>query len=308
MNVATAPSPLELALQDHTDRLERLLEDLLSDRLREFEIGRPASLLTAMRHGALDGGKRLRPFLVKQSAALFGEAAEGILRVGAAIECVHCYSLIHDDLPAMDDDRTRRGKPTVHVAHGEASAILAGDALLTLAFDILADEATALPDAAARRLLLGLARASGLGGMAGGQALDLGAETRDSPLDVPDVEQLQAMKTGALLRFSCEAGAIAAGASEDDIARLRRFGEVLGLAFQIQDDLLDQTADAATLGKAAGKDAARGKATLPSIHGIEWSRRRLADLVDEAAALLEPYGERADMLLQTTRFIAERDR
>ncbi len=296
------------ALADHAERLDALLDRLLTTAPQADEIDRPERLRAAMVHGMLGGGKRLRPFLVEQIAGLFDTSGEAVLRVGAALECVHCYSLIHDDLPAMDDDDLRRGRPTVHRAFDEATAILAGDALLTLAFDLLTSDATDLP--ADRKLALanGLARAAGIGGMVGGQMLDLQAETASRPHGPAEIETLQAMKTGALLRYACEAGAIAAGAPPKDRQRLRRFGEIIGLAFQLADDLLDLTSDAETLGKATGKDAAAGKATLPALRGVPWARERLETLVAEARELLAPYGDRAAILQQTARFIAERDR
>ncbi len=204
----------------------------------------------------------------------------------------------------MDDDDLRRGQPTVHKAFDEATAILAGDSLLTYAFDIITAPATKLAADRKVELVLALSRAAGLGGMAGGQALDLAAET--AAPDEDGVITLQAMKTGALLRFACEAGAIIAGASEDDRKRLRRFGEIIGLAFQIADDVLDVTSDAATMGKATGKDADRGKATLVSRNGLDWAERRLDQLVTEAVELLQPYGEKAQVLVATARFVANR--
>jgi len=283
-----------------------LLAALLSDTPSGGEIARPKHLMAAMRHGVLNGGKRLRPFLVLETARLLGGPEDAALRVAAALECIHCYSLIHDDLPAMDDDDLRRGEPTVHVAFDEATAILAGDALLTLAFDVVSAQETVLPDQARLALINQLARASGAGGMVGGQALDLQAE-RVSP-DEAGVVRLQAMKTGALLRYACAAGAIASGADAETVARMTRFGEIIGLAFQLADDLLDVTSDAATLGKAAGKDAGRGKATLVSLYGIEAARRKLDELVKEGALLLEPFGPQADILIETAHFIASRDR
>lgn len=285
---------------------ETLLARLLGDAARTGEIARPPRLMAAIRHGVLNGGKRLRPFLVMESAALFDADGGAAARVAAALECVHCFSLIHDDLPAMDDDALRRGQPTVHIAYDEASAILAGDALLAFAFEIVADADTALADATKTRLVTLLARAAGFGGMTGGQALDLQAETTKP--DEKGVVTLQAMKTGALLRFACEAGPLIASATEADRARMARYGEIVGLAFQIADDLLDRTADAATLGKASGKDEAAGKATLVALRGPDWARARLGQLVEEANALLAPYGDKADMLRETARFIAARDR
>jgi farnesyl diphosphate synthase len=291
-------------LEGHAAAVQALLDALLSDATRADETARPERLLAAMRHGVLNGGKRMRPALLVESAALFGGDGAAALRVAAALECVHCYSLVHDDLPAMDDDDVRRGQPTVHRKFDEATAILAGDSLLTYAFDILAGPETQLPDATKLALTLALARASGIGGMAGGQALDLEAETRELAED--EITRLQRMKTGALIRYACEAGAVAAGAGEEDRRRMVRFGEIVGLAFQLRDDLLDLTADSATLGKAAGKDAARGKKTLPSIHGIQWTQSRLAGLIEEATALLEPYGDRADMLMALASYVATR--
>ncbi len=296
---------------DITDRLssvaqevESFLSDLLDGRVRGGEAARPAKLVSAIRHGALNGGKRLRPFLVVESTRLFAGNPAAALRVGAALECVHCYSLIHDDLPAMDDDDLRRGRPTVHVAFDEATAILAGDALQAMAFDVIAAPETELPAGTRIALVGSLARAAGLGGMVGGQALDLAAET-DAP-DADGIRLLQGMKTGALLRFACEAGALIAGAGEEDRARLAGFGNALGLAFQLADDLLDVTADATELGKATGKDAERGKGTLVELMGVERARQRLDEIVDEASAFLSPYGERARTLQAAARFVAAR--
>ncbi|MBX9457074.1 MAG: polyprenyl synthetase family protein [Rhizobium sp.] len=291
-------------LEGHADAVQALLGALLSGDARPDETVRPERLLAAMRHGVLNGGKRMRPALVVECAALFEGDADAALRVAAALECIHCYSLIHDDLPAMDNDDVRRGQPTVHRKFDEATAILAGDSLLTYAFDIIAAPETRLPDATKVALTLALARGSGIGGMAGGQALDLEAETRE--LDEDEITRLQRMKTGALIRFACEAGALAAGAADEDRQRLVRFGEIVGLAFQLRDDLLDLTADSTTLGKAAGKDAARGKKTLPSIHGIQWTQSRLAGLIEDATALLAPYGDRAAMLTALASYVATR--
>lgn len=295
----------EMALIRRAAAVEVLLRRLLDDRPLTGEIARPGRLMVAMRHGVLNGGKRLRPFLVMESAALFSADGEAALRVAAALECVHCYSLIHDDLPAMDDDDLRRGQPTVHKAFDEATAILAGDALLTLAFDIIAGEATVLPAERRAALVLALARAAGAGGMVGGQTLDLEAE-RTSP-DEAGIIRLQAMKTGALIRFACEAGAIIAGAPAEDRERLAEYGSAVGLAFQLADDLLDLTADASQMGKATGKDAAAGKATLVALHGTNWARSQLHGLVEQAHTLLEPYGEQAALLKAAATFVATRN-
>ncbi|EPE95970.1 polyprenyl synthetase family protein [Rhizobium grahamii] len=284
--------------------IEAVLETLLSPSALKGEIARPERLRSAMHYASLNGGKRLRPFLVIEAASLLGGDRDAALRVGAALECVHCYSLVHDDLPAMDDDDLRRGKPTVHIAYDEATAILAGDSLLTYAFDIIASPETVLPDKAKVTLTLALARAAGIGGMAGGQALDLAAE-RQAP-DEQGIVTLQAMKTGALIRFACEAGAIIAGASSEDCVRLRQFGERIGLAFQLADDILDLTSDAATMGKATGKDAGRGKGTLVAMHGMAWAEAKLAEQVLAAEALVAPYSERGTILAETARFIAGR--
>lgn len=291
-------------LQAVADTTEATLARLLSSAPRPGETARPDRLLAAMRHAALSGGKRVRPFLLVESACLFGVAGDALAEAAAALECVHCYSLVHDDLPAMDDDDLRRGRPTVHRAFDEATAVLAGDALLTIAFDILAD----LPVDAAVRIALvgGLARAAGIGGMAGGQMLDLGAE--GVALDEAGVRRLQAMKTGALLRFACEAGAILAGAADADRARLVSFGETIGQAFQLADDLIDATGEASVAGKATAKDAERGKATLVAILGIDAARARLDALVADAVETLSPFGARADMLAEAARFIGTRTR
>lgn len=291
-------------LRDTATRVQALLTDLLQPTPGDDEIARPELLLAAMRHAVLNGGKRLRPFLVVESARLFGGSDTAALRIGAALECLHCYSLVHDDLPAMDDDDLRRGQPTVHIAFDEATAILAGDSLLTFAFDIIAAPETDLSDRAKTALVLALARAAGMGGMAGGQALDLAAE-KQAP-DEQGIVTLQAMKTGALLRFACEAGPVIADASLEDRQRLRTFGALIGRAFQLADDLLDLTADAATMGKATGKDAGRGKGTLVGLKGQAWAEAELDRLVAEAVALLAPYGTRAATLMDAARFIANR--
>jgi farnesyl diphosphate synthase len=291
------------------DDTEAVLERVLGDKPATEEISRPARLLEAMRYAALGGGKRLRPFLVVECAALFGASREGALLAGAALECVHCYSLVHDDLPAMDNDDLRRGRPTAHKAFDEATAILAGDGLLTFAFDLMS-RPEVHHDAAVRVALVSeLARAAGLGGMAGGQMLDLAAEGRfdkGRTLGEKEIVTLQAMKTGALLRFACRAGAILGQADARALAGVDRYGAAVGQAFQIADDLLDVEGDAQTAGKATGKDAAAGKATLVSALGIAAARRKLDALVAEAEAALAPFGTKADTLRVAARFIAER--
>jgi farnesyl diphosphate synthase len=310
-----APSPardgdFRPRLSSAAKDLEGLLDRLLAPRPGEGEIARPPRLVDAMRYASLGGGKRLRPFLVVETAALFDVARERALMVGAALECVHCYSLAHDDLPAMDNDSLRRGRPTVHKAFDEATAILAGDGLLTYAFDILSRPETH-PSASVRIALVGLlARAAGLGGMVGGQMLDLAAEGRFSPtwpaLDESEVTTLQAMKTGALLRFACLAGAVLGEAGSEQREALERYGSALGSAFQIADDLLDVEGDAALVGKSTGKDAAAGKATLVAVLGAADAKVRLKGLVTAAEAALAPFGADAAVLKAAARFVAER--
>ena len=290
--------------------IEALLDSLLAGEPGEGEIARPARLVDAMRYASLGGGKRLRPFLVVETAALFDVRRERALMVGAALECVHCYSLAHDDLPAMDNDALRRGLPTAHKKFDEATAILAGDGLLTYAFDILSRPETH-PSAAVRIALVSLlARAAGLGGMVGGQMLDLAAEGRFAAgplrLDEGEVTTLQAMKTGALLRFACLAGAVLGEARGDEREALDRYGSALGRAFQIADDLLDVEGDAAMVGKSTGKDAAAGKATLVGVLGPTHAKTRLAGLVAEAEAALARFGARAAVLKAAAHFVAER--
>ena len=270
----------------------------------------PDRLLQAMRHAVLGGGKRFRPFLVEQSAALFGVAPERALSAGGAVELIHCYSLAHDDLPAMDNDDLRRGQPTVWRAFDDWTAILAGDGLQALAFECLGAE-RCHPDAGVRaELTVMLARASGGLGMVGGQALDLEAERLgDGQAQTLDtIRHLQSMKTGALIVFSCEAGAVLGGGSSAERAALRSYGEKLGYAFQIADDLLDVEGDAATVGKAVAKDADAGKATLVSLMGLDAARSALTRTRDEAIAALDVFGGRGDMLRQAADFVVDRRR
>ena len=290
---------------------EALLGMLLGDTMLPEERARPKRLMDAMRHVALGGGKRLRPFLVVETGVLFDVPRARTLMAGAALECVHCYSLAHDDLPAMDNDDLRRGRPTAHKQFDEATAILAGDGLLTLAFDILARNETHPNPAVRAELVLALARGAGLGGMVGGQMLDLAAEGRFDggkvqKLGAAEVKQLQAMKTGALLRFGCLAGAILGEADPKQREALDRYGSVLGEAFQIADDLLDVEGDAATVGKATGKDAAVGKGTFLSVLGVDQAKARLKALVGEAEDALAPFGRDGDILKMAARFVAER--
>jgi len=290
---------------------EALLKALLDADPAKGELSRPARLMAAMRYSSLGGGKRFRPFLVVESARLLGVPRQRALMAGAALECVHCYSLVHDDLPAMDDDELRRGQPTAHKKFDEATAILAGDGLLTFAFDILSRPQTH-PDAAIRIALVhGLSRAAGLGGMVGGQMLDLAAEGRFAQgarqvLGESDVRLLQAMKTGALLRFACQSGAILAEATARQRKALDRYGSAVGQAFQIADDLLDIEGDPALVGKSTGKDEAAGKATMVSVLGGAGAKARLRELVAEAERALSPFGAAAAVLIEAAKFVAER--
>jgi farnesyl diphosphate synthase len=290
---------------------QALLDQLLAPAPVPSEISRPARLIEAMRYVGLGGGKRFRPFLVVESAALFEVPRQNALMAGAALECVHCYSLAHDDLPAMDNDELRRGQPTAHKAFDEATAILAGDGLLTFAFDILSRPQTHFDPAVRIELVAALARASGVGGMAGGQMLDLAAEgrfvqKRQTQFSENEVRTLQAMKTGALLRFACEAGGILAAAARPQRAALEQYGSAVGQAFQIADDLLDLEGDSALVGKATGKDAAAGKATMVSVLGVTEAKARLKELVAAAERALAPFGAAAATLIEAARFVADR--
>jgi farnesyl diphosphate synthase len=308
MDAATRAEEFRRRLDAAAEATEAALDALLAPTALPGEIARPARLLEAMRYASLGGGKRLRPFLVIESARLFGVEGASALRTACALEMIHCYSLVHDDLPAMDDDDLRRGRPTAHKAFDEATAILAGDGLLTYAFDVVADPATHADAGLRAALVLALARAAGLGGMVGGQALDLAAETAATPLDQAETLRMQAMKTGALLRFAVDAGAILGAATPPQAQALHRYGKALGAAFQIADDILDAEGDTAALGKRAGKDAERGKATLVGLLGLDAARARCDALVDEATSALAEtgLGARTDILAEAARFVAAR--
>ena len=298
-------------LTAHAAAVEDALAALLNDQVLPDEIARPARLMEAMRYAVLGGGKRLRPVLVLESAALCGGDPAAAMRVACAVEMLHCYSLAHDDLPAMDNDDLRRGRPTLHRVYDDAMAILAGDALLTYSFDVLSDPLTHADPRLRAELVLGLARSSGLGGMAGGQALDLEAEGRydkgqRQSLNVAETRRLQAMKTGALIAFSAEAGAIIADASAADRKALRAYGHAIGAAFQIADDILDVEADAATLGKATGKDQARGKSTLVEFLGLDAAKEERDRLVRDAKTALASFGDKSAMLATAADFVAAR--
>lgn len=293
------------SLVETATEVERRLAEILSGDAAVT----PERLAAAMRHGVLGGGKRFRPFLLVETARLFDVTRTSAVEAACALELVHCYSLVHDDLPSMDNDLTRRGQPTVWAAYDEWTAILAGDALLTLAFEV-ASGPRCHPDAAVRAdFVTALARASGPAGMVGGQVIDLEADKLGRPASptLDHVRRLQAMKTGALIRVAVEAGAILGRASPDDRAALVRYGEHLGLAFQISDDLLDAEGDAATVGKATGKDAAAGKATLVSLLGIPAARARLAEVEAAALAELARFGPAAATLTEAVRFMSQRE-
>ena len=301
---------LDARLAQNAAAVETLLESLLSETPAAGEILRPPRLVAAMRHGALAGGKRLRPFLTVETARLLGVPSAQALRAGAAVELLHCYSLVHDDLPAMDDDDLRRGRPTVHKAYDEATAILAGDALLTLAFDVLADPETHESGEIRVALVRCLARASGLGGMVGGQMLDLAAEGRFEAqkhvLTEAEIRRLQAMKTGALLAASVEIGARLGGADAAALTALDAYGRALGATFQIADDILDVEADAAQMGKATAKDEDKGKATLIGVLGLDGAKRERDRLSEAAVKALDGFGSAADALRAAARFAAQR--
>ncbi|MCW5770321.1 MAG: polyprenyl synthetase family protein [Rhodospirillaceae bacterium] len=292
---------LKHAMAEAAEAMEREL-----DRLIPRGDGHERRLYEAMRYASLEGGKRLRPFLVLESARLFDVPRARALRAAAAIEFVHCYSLVHDDLPAMDDDDLRRGRPTTHKKFDDATAILAGDALLTLAFEVLADPDTH-PDGGVRaELVAALAAGAGATGMVGGQMFDLEAEKHGRTYSLDDITRLQSMKTGRLIGFSCQAGAILGQAAPAQRRALDRYAEALGLAFQIADDLLDAEGTEAEVGKKVGKDAAAGKATFITYLGLDGARRRAQELAAEAAGHLDLFAVKAQILSNVAQFVVER--
>ncbi len=286
-------------MADNAKAVNEVLDDLL-----EVGDGPEARVVEAMRYSALSGGKRIRPFLVTASSDLFTVDKPSALRAAAAIEMVHCYSLIHDDLPAMDDDDLRRGKAACHIKFDEATAILAGDALLTKAFEVLADDKTHGNSAVRVELIQALAKAAGDAGMVGGQMLDLVAE--DHALNMPEITRLQRMKTGALIAVSCAVGAILGRASEKAHHALHAYAHDIGLAFQIADDLLDVEGDEKEVGKKTGKDAAAGKATFVSLLGRERAREQAGLLADQAAAHLDLFEEKGKLLRDLAYFVVNR--
>ena len=293
-----------ISLKPALDRICAEMDEFFDARLAVPADPR-APLFEAMRYAVMGGGKRMRPLIVVAACGLFHIARERALRVGAAVECVHVYSLVHDDLPAMDDDAMRRGKPTLHMAHGEAAAILAGDSLHDIAFEILADEATH-PDPFVRaELVRELARAAGPSGMAGGQMMDLVAAEHE--LDLAGVTRLQQLKTGALIGFCLEAAAIMARVPPEGRTKLRGYARDVGLAFQIADDLLDEEGEEAKTGKRVGKDREQGKQTFVSLLGPERAREQAELLVGQAIGYLQSWGQEADLLRAIARFAVERD-
>ena len=287
------------ALADTAAKVEKFLDQLLA-----VEDATEHRLNEAIRYATLDGGKRLRPFLVMQSASLFGVGERSALRTGAALELIHCYSLVHDDLPAMDDDDLRRGKPTVHKEFDEATAILTGDALQPLAFEVLAHPETHSNANVRVDLIAALAHASGAHGMVGGQMIDLQAET--ATFNIGQITRLQRLKTGELIAYACEAGAILGQAPNKAHEALRRYAHDLGLAFQIADDLLDVEGSVEEVGKAVNKDEDAGKATFVSILGVEQARSQANRLVEQAIAHIALFGDKADLLCQAAKFVVER--
>jgi farnesyl diphosphate synthase len=274
------------------------------DRLLPVPAGHHAVVVEAMRYAALGGGKRLRPFLVLETARMLGGDMDHAMTVGCALECLHVYSLVHDDLPCMDDDDLRRGKPTVHKQYDDAIAVLAGDGLLTHAFELLASDGAHTDPIIRTRLVLELARAGGTNGMIGGQVVDI--TVAENERDTALITQLQAMKTGALIRFATKAGGLISGAEPHDLAALDRYSDALGLAFQIRDDILDVEGDADLVGKAVGKDADLGKATFVSLLGLDGAKEKARQLGNTARAALAPYGEKAQTLVGTVDFVLER--
>jgi len=280
--------------------------DQLFEHILELPSDRSARLFDAMRHAAIGGGKRLRPLLACASADLFTVPRDRSVRAGLAVECIHVHSLIHDDLPCMDDDALRRGKPTVHVAFDEATAVLAGDSLLALAFEVLCDPRTHPNPEVRCELSRDLARAAGARGMAGGQMLDL--LPLEQPSDIEEIARLQRLKTGALIGWSVESGAVLSQANAEDRTSLRGYAQNLGLAFQIADDLLDVSGDPNAVGKALRKDVAQGKATFVTLLGEDRARRQAAMLIEQAIEHLRNFGQAAELLAAIARFSISRDR
>jgi len=305
MPADSAMSVVPLTLKTAMDRVSADIDQMF-DRILADPSDPRRRLYEAMRHAAIGGGKRLRPLLVRAASDLFHVDRMPALRTGVAIECIHVYSLIHDDMPCMDDDDLRRGRPTVHKAYDEATAVLAGDSLHALAFEVIADSETHADPFVRVELALELAKAAGPGGMAGGQMMDLVAEGAD--FDLAAVTRLQQLKTGALIGFCLEAGAILGHVPPEGRRPVRAYARDVGLAFQIADDLLDVEGHAEVTGKAVGKDAGKGKATFVSLLGVERARQQAEMLVDQAIGHLAGFGSEASLLRSIARYVVERDR
>jgi farnesyl diphosphate synthase len=289
------------------DENARLVGERLDQHLTPGQhFGPPRRLADAMRHAVLVGGKRFRPFLVIESARMFGAPPARVLDAACALECIHCYSLAHDDLPAMDDDDLRRGKPTVHKAFDEATAILAGDALQSLAFEILANPASHPNPAVRAHLVLELAVAAGWAGMCGGQMMDLEQEGKGGETRLAIIQRIHGMKTGALIEFACIAGGYLAGAKAAEVDALRNYGQLLGQMFQAADDILDVTQATEGLGKTAGKDVKADKATVVARMGLDKAKEYVAMLQAAAIDALAPFGERAEFLVAAAHFVVDR--
>ena len=302
MSAVALQGPPDAFVERLNGTTEALLDTL--DRILPDEDGPERALFAAMRYATLHGGKRIRPHLSLTVARMFDVAERQALRAAAAVEILHCYSLIHDDLPCMDDDELRRGRPTCHIAFGEATAVLAGDALLTLAFDVLADPATHADAEVRIDLVRGLAVAAGVRGMVAGQMIDLALEHRS--VDIAAISRLQALKTASLIAFSAETGAILGRADPASREAIVNYGRLVGSAFQIVDDLLDADGDALAMGKTTGKDAAAGKATLVTALGADKALARAQRLSIDAVACLAPFGHAAEPLRETARYVLTR--
>ena len=298
------PYDFPAALTSAATDTEAALDHLLTTGALHGPGDPPERLVAAMRHGSLNGGKRLRPLLLRQAAEVFGVPPARTVQAGLAVEMIHCYSLVHDDLPAMDNDDLRRDQPTVHRAYDDATAILAGDTLLTHAFGVLAHDSLDADPAVRLRLVAELVAGAGAGGMAGGQMRDIEGET--GFLTERAIAQMQAMKTGALIRASVRMGAILGGATDGELAGLTHYAEAAGRAFQLADDILDVVASPEVMGKATGKDAGAGKQTIVARIGLEAAQRQLGEMIHDALSALLPFGERAEGLRATAKFFAER--
>lgn len=295
---------IEDKLINFSYKISKLLDELLVTNCKNFELNRPPKLIEAMRYSALNIGKCLRPFLLSEVTKMLEGPENSALKIGVAVELIHCYSLIHDDLPSMDNDDIRRGKPSLHKYYDEATAILTGDALVTLAFEILSSDDIVLPDKIKLQLISQLSQAAGVGGMVGGQIYDILNE--NSNITEQQILRTHAMKTGALLLFCTRSGATISGASIEVVAQLESFGAAIGLAFQLADDILDLVGNSELLGKTGGKDIKNSKRTIATLYGVDEAKKQLRGLIQEAKLMLKPFGEKANTLLALTDFIKNR--